>query len=164
MDAVTYPQPEVRSLLAERFVCLKLETQSRAREIAAVVGSWPLVWTPTFFFGDRRGRFVRRTVGYLRPSHLLAELRLASGLVSLNERRPADAQADFAAACELYGESRAAAEALYWNGVAKFRLARDKRVLVPQWASLQRRFPDSAWAARAQCLETLEGIEYDATF
>ena len=44
----------------------------------------------------------------------------------------------------------AGAEALYWLGVAHYKLAHDAAQLRPSWQRLAREYPSSEWARRTQ--------------
>lgn len=150
MDAVTYPTPAVQDLLAERFVCLKLDVSAPTDAFARILGNERLAWTPTFVFCDPSLRALRRVIGYRRPDDFLAELRLATALAALQRARPAEAGEELREVAERHSGSDLAAEALFWAGIAAFRAAgSDKAALRTAWEPLWERHPDSTWAARS---------------
>jgi hypothetical protein len=152
MDAVTYPQASVQELLREQ-VAFAHVNQKEPGGFAGILDRAPAMWTPTFLLADRAGRHIRRWVGFLPPDDYLNEIRLGLAMHHLLRRRPEDALLTLAPL--LDADDRSTPEAFYWAGVADYRIANDKRALLPRWDELVRRFPDSTWALRADCLETL---------
>lgn len=149
MDAVTYPTPVVADFLSEQFVCLKLDATARSPAFTRILGREGLRWTPTFVFADHTLRQLRRTVGFLQPDDFLAELRLVLGLAALARARNDTALQALRAVADLHPRSHVAGEALFWAGIAAFRVAgRDKSALRAAWEPLWERYPDSTWAKR----------------
>lgn len=155
MDAVTYPQPHVQEFLAGHTAF----AHANFREPSTFVELFdrtPVMWTPTFLLTDHAGRHMRRWFGYLPPEDLLAEVRLGLALQHIHRRRPVEALDILAPV--LDSDLRSTPEALYWAGVADLYGANgDKSALLPRWDELMARFPDSSWATRADCLESLRG-------
>jgi hypothetical protein len=150
MDAVTYPTPSVVDFLSDQFVCLKLDTSARSPAFRRILGRQGLRWTPTFVFADHTVRELRRTVGFLPPDDFLAELQLVLGLAGLARARNETALATLRAVADLHPESHVAGEALFWAGIAAFRIAGgEKAALRVAWQPLWERYPDSTWARRA---------------
>jgi hypothetical protein len=150
MDAVTYPTPAVRDLLGEHFVRLKLDTSAPNDSFPRVLGNERLMWTPTLVFCDQSLRVLRRSVGFRPPDAFLAELGLVLGLAALQRSRPESALERLQEVADRHPETDAAAESLYWAGIAAFRAAgRDKTALRAAWEPLWERYPESTWAARS---------------
>jgi hypothetical protein len=150
MDTVTYPHPEVRKFLAEHLVAVMLDISTQARDAATLTRPGVVLWTPLLIFCDPRGRVLRQSRGYLDPVHFVAEGRLALAMVALFNRRLDAATSSLRDLIESESTPRELrAEALYWSGVAAYRIARDKAVMVPIYEELVRRHPDSPWALKA---------------
>jgi thioredoxin-related protein len=106
-------------------------------------------WTPTVLLLDSGGAERHRFEGYLPAPDFLAQLKL--GLA-----HAAKARGDWAGAERLYREvaddssvPEAAAEALYWAGVSKYKASGDPSALASTAQAFQTRFTDSSWAKKA---------------
>jgi hypothetical protein len=106
-------------------------------------------WTPTVLLLDADGTERHRFEGYLPAPDFLAQLQL--GLA-----HAAKARSDWAEAERRYREvanessaAEAAAEALYWAGVAKYKASGDPSALASTAQAFQTRFTDSSWAKKA---------------
>lgn len=163
MDAVTYPTASVAGFLPDHFVCLKLDTSAPTRDFRRILGQEGLRWTPTFVLTDHTLRQLRRIIGFLPPDDFLAELRLALGLAALARARNETALASLRAVTDLHPQSYVASEALFWAGIAAFRVAgRDKAALRDSWELLRQCYPDSTWAQRASVWpDQLESLKRD---
>jgi hypothetical protein len=152
MGAVTYPAPEVESALAE-FVALRLETTAWQPAYAEILQRTPPSWNPTFVVTDHGGREVRRWTGFEPPDAFVGELELAHAAIDRLHGR-ADAAAERLDRLARAG-GPASAEALYWLGAARYNQSGDNRSLIEPWDELTRRYPDTIWAQRADCLEPI---------
>jgi hypothetical protein len=159
MDARTYPSGETAALIGREFVPVKFNVQAPRGEFRDLLRMAKPLFTPLLLFLDAGGTELRRTTGYLPPAELEGELRLVLGLADLLHARYAEAHARFREVAERLGGTHAAPEALYWAGVAGYRLeGRGLEGLTPQWAELQARYPGSTWALRASCLPVEEAV------
>jgi Tetratricopeptide repeat len=108
-----------------------------------------VLWTPLLIFCDSRGRVLRQSRGYLDPVHFIAEGKLALAAIAIFNRQLDQATATLNGLIESEATApELRAEALYWAGVAAYRSAGDKAVMVPIYEELVRRHPDSPWAAK----------------
>lgn len=151
-DAVTYRDPAVISFVSTHFVPLKYNTHAVDSNFRVLSGQNAFLWTPTLAVLGAKGREVRRMVGYLTPADLLAELRLALGLVELHRSRPGLARGWFE---EVLKEpvTHVAPESLYWLGVAAYyENGRSFDALSVHWKALGQRWPESTWWRRAHVL------------
>ena len=150
MGAVTYPDQDVIEFLAEQFVPFKVNVKDLDSGGRALVAKHRTIWEPGLLYLDARGREVRRNVGFLPPTEFIADSRVALGKIALLQSRYADAEQQFRQAVDLSSEGGVAPEALYWAGIAAFRIAGNKKLeLAERWAELQERFPGSSWWSRA---------------
>lgn len=153
MDTVTYPTPEVDHLLGGKFVCYSVNTKELTRDGRELLHRYRLLWEPGLVFLEPRGAEIRRVVGYLPPVEFLAQLRIVLGLVHLLYRREADALDELR---RVALEADAAPEALYWAGIAAYRLAgRDVAVLKREWQALGDRYPRSRWSRSADVFDVV---------
>ena len=94
--------------------------------------------------GDERFRLE----GYLPKDEFRSQLELGLARVSFMNKDWADAERRYAAVLERYPNSRAAPEALYWKGVARYKVTNDHKVLVELPEQFRQRYPDSIWALK----------------
>ncbi len=152
MDAVTYPTTEASKELKD-FIAVKLDTTAWQQSYLSILQRTSLTWTPTFVVTDGGGREVRRWSGFEPPQTFAAELHLALAAIDRLHGRPEQAHARLAPIAG--GGTPLAAEAIYWQGVARFNQSGDKHDLLPSRDELLARHPASIWAQRADCLEAL---------
>ena len=154
MGAVTYPHEQVNQFLRERFICLRVNEDSKAQETAEVLRKYRLLWSPGFVFLDWQGNELRRVVGYLPPGDFLAELHFALGMVAMLHARYAESFEHFRGAADGAPTPPVAPEALYWAGIAAFRRDGRKIEIIRQhWEEIRRRFAGSTWWTRADVFD-----------
>jgi len=146
---VTYPHPDVARVLASEFVPVRINVEDRPE----VARQFSLLWSPALLTIDHRRFLLRQTAGYLPPAEMLAELLLAQGIFELRRARHANALAKFVQLVVLYPASAVAAEAVYWEGVAAYRVSKNKEDLWVVWRRLLRQYPNSLWAAKTTLLD-----------
>jgi thioredoxin-related protein len=153
MAAVTYRQAPVADLVNQHFVPLKLDVKEPKGESRELLRMAKPLFTPLLLFLDANGTEVRRFTGYLPPVEFLGELQFVLGGVDLLHTRFKEAYTRFRAIAEQYPKSHVAPEALYWAGVAAYRLNnRGLDALIPEWAELRARYQESTWWTRASCI------------
>jgi TolA-binding protein len=150
MDTVTYPHQDVQTAIQESFVAVRFNERDPGPEGEEFLRTHRLLWSPGFVFLDGRGDELRRVVGFLPPEGFLAELYFALGMFHLLHTRYAESFRFFRHSADAFPQAHAAAEAIYWAGIAAFR--RDGRkieVIRKHWEELRERFPTSTWWTRA---------------
>ncbi|MBI6546813.1 MAG: tetratricopeptide repeat protein [Cyanobacteria bacterium NC_groundwater_1444_Ag_S-0.65um_54_12] len=140
MDTVTYPSSDVIRVLNDRFVPLKLKVE----ENATLAEEFHVIWTPAFLCLDANRRVWVRTYGYLPPEEFIPFLWLTEGRYRLGGKQYAEATKIFEDLVLQWSKSHAAAEALYWEGVAYYRLGRTGS-LMQSWQRLKEEYPQSIW-------------------
>lgn len=149
----TYQDESVRAFLTECFVSIKYNTTMPTVWGKRLMASVAHVWHPDLIVLDYRLTELRRIVGYLPPSDFIAQLQVAAGLMDLFHGLAADAYNSFDRVMRDHPESGAAPEAMYWAGVAAYRVGGGLSALAARWESLRARYPSSEWARRADCLD-----------
>jgi hypothetical protein len=131
-----------------------------AREATDVASGFHLAWTPTLVAvhpqASERSPFgvpVRQVVGFLPPGELRAELELMAALVDLRGGRAEAARERLHGMRTRFAGAHAAPEAMYWEGVARFRATGNKDRLFEVWRELVDAYPASAWALRTTLVE-----------
>jgi hypothetical protein len=135
----------VAGFIREHFVPIRKQMRDRPPEAAR----FDVQWTPTILILDPQGTERHRIEGFLPSSDFLAQLRL--GLAHAERAR-----GQFAEAERLYRQvaddpklGDAAAEALYWAGVSRYKGSNDAEALAQTAEAFRGRFQDSAWAKKA---------------
>jgi hypothetical protein len=149
LDAVTYPVASIATILSDRFVPVKIDSDAQ-RGVAA---RFHLLWTPTLVALDARGAVLRTVIGFLPPSELAAELTLMNALWALRYNHHDQARALLEALRRNHGGAAVTPEAHYWEGVAAYRQSRDKDDLWAVWRALVVAHPGSVWAKRTTLLD-----------
>ena len=155
MDTVTYPTPQVIEALNRDFVCFTVDTAQPGADGRALRIAYRLLWEPGLVFLDPRGNELRRFVGYRSPADFIAELSFVKALTDFLYRRYERAVEGFGQAAELSPEAAVAPEALYWKGIAVYRLTRRNLTALKQvWGELRHRYPNSTWSSSADVLDS----------
>jgi hypothetical protein len=153
MDAVTYPDPAVAHRLATSFVPLRLDVAALVPGDRELLRMARPLFTPMLLFLDWSGSELRRFTGYLPPAEFLAELELVLGFSDLLHARHGEAYTRFRETARRHAGRPAAPEALYWAGVAAYRLqGQGLNGLIPEWAELVDRYGGTTWCERASCI------------
>jgi hypothetical protein len=142
---VTYPEPAVRSFIAEHFVPVRLMLNRAANQ--AHFRAQRVIWTPTLVVLDHRGVGHYQSPGYLPPALFLQMLRVGLARAQIAWARYDQAAAHLAAVADDRA-SLLAPEALYWQGVAWYLQTRRRDSMMRAWSRLLAEHPTSIWAAR----------------
>ena len=145
MDTVTYPDARVASFVKQHFVPAKV----MVREQPDVASAHGVIWTPNVVLADPAGKEFHRVEGYLPPEDFVAQLALGVGRADLERNRFAQAAHHFQEVARRHKGTDAAAQALYWLGVASYKQSHDPAQLRAGWEPLLKEYPTSEWARRA---------------
>ena len=150
MDTVTYPDPRVASFVRQSFVPLKVSLPENP-EVAA---GYDVAWSPTVLVGDEAGKAHYRVEGYLPPEEFMAQLALGLGRYEFDRQQFGRAVHHFEQVAQRHKGTEAAAQALYWLAVARYKDSKDPAQLRAGWDRLVREYPGSEWAKRADVPRT----------
>jgi tetratricopeptide (TPR) repeat protein len=145
MDTVTYPDPRVAAFIGQHFVPVRV----MVKEKPDVAASYDVSWTPSVVLDDGSGKARYRTEGYLPPEDFVAQLALGLGRYELDRQQFDRAAHHFEEVNQRHRGTDAAAQALYWHGVARYKASKDPAQLRPSWDRLIKEYPQSDWAKRA---------------
>lgn len=154
MDAVTHPTPAVVDTISRELVPYRANLFEKNPHFKEITGRTPVPWAPTTLAlvpGGQRVGEIRRWTGWLPPGDYLAELALVQGLASIQTNRFDRAVEILSTALDEHGDRHAGPEILFWRGMARFRAGgRDMTALAEDHEALIERWPESAWAQRAE--------------
>jgi hypothetical protein len=144
MGAVTYPDGQVVKFVDDNFVPVQIEVSN-----TALMAQFQVKWTPTIIVLDADGNEVHRVVGFLPPEEFIPTFMVAKGTWYFNAEQHSEAQGMFDAARRDYPDSDAAAEAVFFLGVSRYKMTHDPKPLREAYETLVAKFPGSEWTKRA---------------
>jgi uncharacterized protein HemY len=106
-------------------------------------------WTPTILELDSEGKERHRIEGFLSNRDFLDQLTLGLGHAAFEREDWAQAQHLFHEALERDPQGDAAPEALYWEGVARYKATKNSAALAETARALAQRFAGAAWTKKA---------------
>lgn len=144
MDAVTFPTTYVIRFIEKRMVPVRL-----AWNEGPLATDFNVKWTPTLIILDRHGKEHHRTVGFLSAEELIPSLLLGLAKVDFDEERYEEALLHLAELLSAYPQSNASPEAIYFQGVCRYKKKPDPTLLKKTYERLKARYPSSPWTKRA---------------
>ena len=144
MGAVTYPNDQVIRFVDLHFVPVQIETSNQG-----MMKQFKVTWTPTFILLDADGNEIQREVGFFPPEEFIPTFMAAKGNWYFSLEQYAEAVALFEEVLRDYPNSAAAAEAVFFMGVTRYKMTHDPKPLWQAYETLTARFPGSEWTKRA---------------
>jgi len=144
MDAVSFPQEEVKKFIVSNLIPLRVPYDAKP-----LSDDFNVQWTPTLLILDAEGREHQRTVGFIGPEDLVPSLLLGIGKVAFD-------RGEFPEALSLFEEIEARfpgrdvlPEAMFLQGVCRYKITKDPGRLKDAYERLVRTYPSSEWTGRA---------------
>ena len=144
MDAVTYPDEKVISLIKNLYIPLQV-----AHDAKPLATEFNIKWTPTLITLGPDNREHHRTVGFLAPEDFIANSLLGAGKFHFDNDRYPEALSFFENIVADYPQSDVAAEAIFLQGISRYKNSGERKHLKEAYESLRSLYPDSEWAKRA---------------
>lgn len=144
-----YPDPRVARFIGENFVPVRVHVREQADEFQRLGQRYGVQWTPTILVLDPSGTERHRIEGFLPAEDLLAQLELGLAHSAFARGEFAEAERRFRDVVERYPRSEAAAEALYWAGVSRYKATGDASALADTARQFKTRYTDTSWAKKA---------------
>jgi hypothetical protein len=144
MGAVTYPNPKVVQFIQDHMI--PLQVLFNAQPIAT---DFNVKWTPTIITLDTEGKEHHRTVGFLPPEELIPSLTLGMAKSWFDQEKFGEALSMLDKLLKEYPRSDSAPEAIYVQGVSKYKSTHDPKPLKAAYEKLQAEYPSSEWTKRA---------------
>lgn len=123
--------------------------EAHISENAAAFHRFGVLWTPTVLIIDPNGIERRRSEGYLPKEEFRAWLEMALARLLFLQKRWADAVRQYGSVAGRFPRTSAAPEAMYWEGVSRYKETDDHTFLGKAAAALKERHPGSLWAEKA---------------
>jgi tetratricopeptide (TPR) repeat protein len=144
MDAVTYPNPAVTHFIQSDMIPVRIQSNNETLSL-----KFKIKWTPTLIILDKDGNEHYRSVGFLRPEALLVSLMLGIGRTHLDRGEYQEAISHFDKVLAKSLKSDFTAQAIYFRGVARYKLTNDLSPLKEAYDKLSEEYPDSEWTEKA---------------
>ncbi len=144
-----YPEPRVARFITENFIPARVHVREQPEDFQRFGERYSAHWTPAILEIDPDGTEQHRVEGFVEADDLLAQLTLGLGRSAFKAKRWEEAERHFREVVDRYGKSDAAAEALYWAGVSRYRATGDGSALAQTAAAFDTRYADSPWAKKA---------------
>lgn len=106
-------------------------------------------WTPTVLILDANGNVQHKIEGFLPADEFLAQLQLGLGHADFTNGNFLDAERQFRDVCENLSGTDAAAEAMYWAGVSRYKGSNDASALKATAQAFKQKYQNSVWAKKA---------------
>lgn len=151
LESTTYPNAEVVDYINEHFTPLQLNQ----RQNLSLFRDNGIIWTPTITASNASGKELDRFIGYLPPEEFLARIKFARTRLLMFSQEWSEAADQLSEIASMHSGSLYAPGALYWLGVARWKVSRDFSDLRTPWVKLMETYPKSEASVRASCLETL---------
>jgi hypothetical protein len=144
-----YPDERVGRLVTSEFLPIRVHVRDPDGVYARVSERLNVHWTPTILILDEDGVERHRIEGFLPVDDFLAHLTLGLGKAAFQRGAFDEAERWFRAVVAEHPESEPAPEALYWEGVARYKGKGDASALADTARAFATSYTDSAWAKKA---------------
>lgn len=146
MGAVTYPNPDVAKFVDLNFIPVQIETSDKNK---ALMEKYGVTWTPSLFVLDAEGKVYYRVVGFVPPEEFVPTFMVGKARWYFDTGQLAEARATLEEMLSRCPHPHAAAEAIFFLAVTKYKLTHDPKPLRAAYDELMAKYPQSEWARRA---------------
>ncbi|MEE8328760.1 MAG: tetratricopeptide repeat protein [Thermodesulfovibrionia bacterium] len=144
MDAVTYPDTKVINFINQHMIPLQVQYDTRP-----MAENFNIKWTPTIVMLDINGKEHYRTVGFLSPEELIPSLFLGISKSYFDTDKFDNALVYLDNLLTEYPKSDFAPEAIYLQGVCRYKNTHDPKPLKEAYEQLKAKHPSNEWTKRA---------------
>ncbi|HEX9492443.1 MAG TPA: thioredoxin fold domain-containing protein [Thermoanaerobaculia bacterium] len=145
MEAEIYPEPRVSTFIVHNFIPVRLHIKKHPEAMER----FGVNWTPTILIVDSDRKEQHRIEGFLPADEFLGQLQLGLGHALFARQKFAEAEQQFRDVSENLTETDAAAEAMYWAGVSRYKATNDASALKATAQAFKDRYQNSIWAKKA---------------
>jgi uncharacterized protein HemY len=139
----------VERFITDRFIPARLHVKEQASDYKRFAERYEAQWTPTILELDPDGNERHRIQGFLPVDDFLAQLTLGLGHAAFKREDWVEAERAFRAVVTEHPDAEAAAEALYWAGVARYKGSKDPAALAETASAFADRYTETSWAKKA---------------
>ena len=144
-----WPDERVVKFVNENFIPARVHVKEDAEAFKRFGERYNAHWTPTVLELDSNGEEFYRLEGFLPVDDFLAQLKLGRAHMDFKQGKWADAEKRFREIADNLPNTDAAAEALYWAGVSRYKATNDATALKDTAKAFTQRYKDSSWAKKS---------------
>jgi hypothetical protein len=144
-----WPEDRVARFVSEHFIPARVHVRDQREEFQRLGERFNAYWTPTQLIVEPDGTERHRVEGFLPADDLLAQLTLGLGRAAFARQEWEHAERHFREVVDKYPNTSAAAEALYWAGVARYKGTNDPAALGQTARAFTERYQQTEWAKRS---------------
>ncbi len=150
MEAESFTDNEVCKLINQHMIAVQTNIDTKE-----VYDQYNAIWTPAVIILDYHGHEIQKTLGYLSKDELLSILHLGIAKVYSTVGEFDAANVHFKRLMERYPQSSCIPEAIYFQGVNRYRQKNEPQELRLAYETLLENNPGSNWTGRARVYSTL---------
>lgn len=144
-----YPNDRVIEVVTANFIPVRVHVRDQKDDFKKLGDRYGAQWTPTILLLDAAGEERHRIEGFLPAEDFAAQLLLGLSRAAFARSAFDEAERRFREVVQSYPKTDAAAEALYWAGVSKYKLSGDASALAETARQFKTRYTDTTWATKA---------------
>ena len=144
-----YSDPRVARFISEQLEPVRVHVREQRDEYKRLSERYNAQWTPTILILDSEGQERHRIEGFLPVDDFLSQIALGLAKSAFKRNDYAAAETRYREIVDKFPSTDAAAEALYWAGVSKYKASGDASALKATHAAFSERYQDTAWAKKA---------------
>jgi len=144
-----WPDERVTRFVADNFIPARVHVKDDADAFKRYGEKYAAQWTPTILELDPDGVERHRIEGFLPSDDFLGQLMLGRAQIDFKQEKWAEAEKRFREIVNKLPNTDAAAEALYWAGVAPYKATGDAKSLKETARAFATQYKDTSWAKRA---------------
>jgi TolA-binding protein len=135
----------VESFINDNFIPVKIHIKEQPKTFERFGAQW----TPTIQVLDPDGTKRHQFEGFLPPDDFLAQLKVGLAYSAFARQDWKEAESRFDDIVKALPGTDAAAEALYWLGVSRYKNSGDAAFLQQTAEAFKTQYKDSTWAKKA---------------
>jgi len=144
-----YSDPRVARFISDQLEPVRVHVRDQRDEYKRLSERYNAQWTPTILVLDAEGQERHRIEGFLPVDEFLPQIALGLAKSAFGRADYADAERRYREIVDTFPSTDAAAEALYWAGVSKYKSSGDASALKATYAAFRERYQNTAWAKKA---------------
>lgn len=148
-----YSDQRVARFISDQLEPVRVHVRDQKDEYKRLSERYNAQWTPTVLVLDSEGEERHRVEGFLPVGDFLSQVALGLAKSAFQRKDYADAERRYREIVDQFSSTDAAAEALYWAGVSKYKASGDASALKATNTAFRERYQDTAWAKKASVWE-----------
>jgi hypothetical protein len=144
-----WPDQRVVRFVNDNFLTARVHVKDPGNAFQKYSERFKAPWTPTILVLDSAGIERHRIEGFLPTDDLLGQLMLGRARIAFEAQQWEEAERRFREVVQQLPNTDAAAEALYWSGVTRYKATGDPTPLKDTARAFTSRYQTTPWAKKA---------------